>query len=204
MNLLYWFDLAGVAVFAISGALMAGKHHLDIVGIIVLAALTAIGGGTLRDFVLGNTPVFWINDPGYLYVILFASILTFFVAPPLGVRANAVFLIADACGLALFTVIGTQKALLFGASYEAAIIMGTMTGVAGGMMRDSLCGEIPIVLRKEIYAIACVLGGSIYCLGYHYGLDENINITLSFGCAVILRLIAIWFHISLPTLRLRA
>src|SRR5262249_21200175 len=154
---LYVFDLAGVAVFAISGVLAAGRKQLDWVGVLVIATLTAIGGGTVRDVLLDRHPIFWIADPTYLFVICGATIATLAyvrVRPPPG---NAL-LFADALGLALFAVSGAQIAEAQGLAPLIVVLMGTITGVAGGVLRDVLCAEIPLILRRDVYATAAVAG----------------------------------------------
>ena len=162
-ELLYWLDLFGIVVFALSGALMAGRYKLDPFGVVVLAAVTAIGGGTIRDVIL-DTPVFWLVNPIYLYVILTTALLTIiFIRRPKRIPKRFL-LISDALGLALFAVLGTAKSISLGVPVSIAIVMGTITGVAGGMIRDVLCNVIPMILRQEIYATAAILGGSLFAL----------------------------------------
>ena len=160
---LYLLNMFGVAVFAVSGALTAGRKSLDPFGVIVIAVITAIGGGTIRDLLLDNRPIFWIADPAYLVVILAAALATLVYArfrrPPRGS-----LLVADAFGLALFTVTGAQTAETAEVSGLIVILMGTITGVAGGILRDVLCAEIPLILRREIYATASIAGASVYVL----------------------------------------
>ncbi|HYD98754.1 MAG TPA: trimeric intracellular cation channel family protein [Alphaproteobacteria bacterium] len=160
---LYVLDLAAVFVFALSGGLAAARKQLDIVGFIVVGMLTGIGGGTLRDLLIGVRPVFWVFQPEYLLSCTLGGILAFFAAPRIERRLRALS-IADAFGLALGTVIGTQKALDYAAPEVVAVLMGVLTAAAGGIARDVLCNEIPLILRREIYALAAVLGGSVYLL----------------------------------------
>ena len=170
-ELLYWLDIFGVIVFALSGALMAGRYQLDPFGVAVLAAVTAIGGGTIRDVIL-DTPVFWTVDPIYLYVILVTAVLTIVLIRQPKRIPKRFLMIADAFGLALFAVLGTQKALTLGSPIPVAIVMGMITGVAGGMIRDVLCNVIPMILRQEIYATAAILGGALLC-AIHGATVEN-------------------------------
>lgn len=164
MNWLYLFDLIGCGVFAISGAMLAYKRKMDGVGVLVLAAVTAIGGGTIRDLLL-DAPVFWLTDPNYFYAIFIASAFAVvWLNRAQSVPAKALEL-ADALGLALFVVMGTQKALSFGVSDMTAIIMGMMTGCFGGMLRDVLANRVPMILQKELYAMCCICGASVYVLG---------------------------------------
>ena len=158
---LYLLNMFGAAVFAVSGALTAGRKSLDPFGVIVIAVITAIGGGTIRDLLLDIRPIFWIADPTYLVVILSAALATLVYArfrqPPRGS-----LLVADAFGLALFTVTGAQTAEAAEVSGLIVILMGTITGVAGGILRDVLCAEIPLILRREIYATAAIAGATVF------------------------------------------
>jgi uncharacterized membrane protein YeiH len=196
-DLLYRLDLFGVIVFAFSGALMAGRYKLDPFGVVVLSAVTAIGGGTIRDVIL-QTPVFWVKDPVYLYVILATAVLTIiFIRCPKRIPKR-LLLVSDAFGLALFAVLGTEKALSLGTAVPVAIVMGTMSGVAGGMIRDVLCNVIPMILRKEIYATAAILGGTLYTLLLYFDLPQHIAIIGSILGALSLRLAAIYWRVTLP------
>lgn len=195
--MIYWLDLFGIAVFAITGALAAGRKNMDLFGVVVLGLATAMGGGTLRDSILGATPVFWITDSAYVLVATLAALGT--VAAARFVRLPAAVLpVADAIGLATFTVIGTQKALSLGVSAEIAVIMGVMTGVAGGMIRDVLCGEVPLVLRREIYATACLFGAIVFAALNSLFPSEALNTWLGIAAVLSLRLAAIRWNLSLP------
>lgn len=200
-ELLYWLDLFGVVVFAFSGALMAGRYQLDPFGVVVLSAVTAIGGGTIRDLIL-DAPVFWITDPLYLYVILATAVLTIILIRCPKRIPKRFLLIADAFGLALFAVLGTQKALTLGAPISVAIVMGTITGVAGGMIRDVLCNVIPMILRQEIYATAAILGGGMYVFFNYLGWSENFATVCAILGALKLRLAAIYWQVSLPAFQI--
>ncbi|MBA6223641.1 MULTISPECIES: trimeric intracellular cation channel family protein [unclassified Colwellia] len=196
-ELLYRLDLFGIIVFAFSGALMAGRYKLDPFGVVVLSAVTAIGGGTIRDVIL-QTPVFWVENPVYLYVILATALLTIiFIRCPKRIPKR-LLLVSDAFGLALFAVLGTEKALSLGAAVPVAIVMGTMSAVAGGMIRDVLCNVIPMILRKEIYATAAILGGTLYTLLLYVDLPQHIAIIGSIMGALSLRLAAIYWRVTLP------
>ncbi len=196
-ELLYYLDLFGIIVFALSGALMAGRYKLDPFGVVVLASVTAVGGGTIRDVIL-QTPVFWVEKPYYLYVILITALLTIvFVRQP-KLIPKRFLLIADALGLALFAVLGTQKSLYLGAPLPVAIVLGTITGVAGGMIRDVLCNVIPMILRQEIYALAAMLGGGLFVTLDAFGWAENKAIIVAVLAALLLRLAAIYWRVSLP------
>ncbi len=194
---LYLLDLFGVAVFAIWGALTASRKSMDLFGVVVVAVTTAIGGGTVRDVLLDDRPVFWIEDPTYLIVILAAAAATLLYArfrrPP-----RASLLVADAFGLAVFTFIGAQTAYAAGVSNLIVVLMGTITGVAGGVMRDVLCAEVPLILRREVYATAAVAGAAVFVLLQSIGADGPVIALLTVSIAFALRLAAIRFDLHVP------
>ncbi|WDD99662.1 trimeric intracellular cation channel family protein [Thalassomonas actiniarum] len=197
-ELLYYLDLFGVVVFALSGALMAGRYKLDPFGVVVLASVTAVGGGTIRDVILGAYPVFWVANPVYLWLILITAILTILIVRRPKRIPKRFLLIADAFGLALFAVLGTAKALSLSAPMPVAIVMGTLTGVAGGMIRDVLCNVIPMILRQEIYATAAMLGSCLYVALDYFAFGQNTSLILAISGALALRLAAIYWQVSLP------
>lgn len=196
--LIYWLDMAGVIVFALSGVILACRSRMDPFGMLVLAAVTGIGGGTLRDLVLGVRPVFWVSDPTYLWVIVATvglSILGFHYIH----RLSRVFLpVADAFGLALFTVIGAHKALQLETPGVVAVLMGLLTGVAGGMVRDVLARRVPMVLRREVYATASIAGGVVYVALVALATPPGWAIALALAVTLGLRLAAIHWRLSLP------
>lgn len=162
MKLPYLIDLIAVSVFAISGTLAAGRKSLDLVGVYVVAVVTAIGGGTLRDVLLNRHPLFWVVDPNYLFAITGAVVVTLayvrFRPPP-----HQLLLIADAIGLSVFSIVGTLIAEEQGRPWIVAVVMGTLTGTAGGVLRDILCNDIPILFREGyLYATAAAVGATIY------------------------------------------
>ena len=195
--LLYVMDLFGVAVFAITGSLAAGKKRMDLFGVVVLATVTALGGGTLRDLVLGFSPVFWVSAPIYLLVAVATAIVTFFLVRFFGLPLKLLS-VADAFGLAVFTVLGTQKALGMGISPGIAVVMGIMTGVVGGIIRDILSGEIPLILRREIYATASLCGAITFCLVSVALQNQGLAAIASVFVTLALRLSAIKWKMSLP------
>lgn len=194
-------DGFGVLVFAIAGAIQAGRKDMDIFGMSVVAVVTAVGGGTLRDLLLGATPVFWVQQPYIIGIALLAALATFGYAwvsrlPPKSLR------VADALGLAVFVVLGTQKALSWEAPLFIAVLMGVMSGVTGGIIRDLLCGEIPYIFRNEIYATAALLGALVYALGTPL-LGAGWGVGLSLLTTLGLRLMAVYLNWSLPAPRNR-
>ena len=202
-QLVYYFDLFGTAVFAFSGVLVAGRLRMDAIGVIVLAAVTAIGGGTIRDLLIGASPIFWIQDPTYLWVILATAAVGMWLARVPRRLPWYALPVADAFGLALFVVIGAKKALLFGTSGMVAVVMGVITGVAGGLIRDVLAREIPRVLQKEIYATACIFGGVLYTTSVALELAHIPAMLISMLGVLAVRIPAIFRHLSLPSFTLR-
>lgn len=198
MDILYILDLTGTAAFAISGALAGVRRQMDLLGILVLGVVTAIGGGTLRDILLGDTPPFCLKDETYLYVAIAFSLITFF-AHQIVDRHSDALLYFDAIGLGTFVVIGTGKALDFNTGFAGAIIMGMMTATAGGVVRDMLSGQVPLILRKEIYATACLAGGMLFYLLSQLDVTRTTTMLLSATLVVVLRLLAIRHNWSLPT-----
>ena len=203
LSLMATVQLAGVAVFAVSGALAAGRKSLDLLGVVVIATVPATGGGTLRDLLL-DRPVFWVQQPQFLMVILAAALLTIpyvrLARPP-----EKFLQAADALGLALFSISGAQIALAAGCHGLVAVMMGTITGVVGGMLRDVLCNEIPLILRKgHIYATAAIAGCALFVLLRLFAADLDRDVAMGVGMFTIaaLRLAAIAFGLSLPVFQL--
>jgi uncharacterized membrane protein YeiH len=202
MSLRYLVELGGVAVFAISGVLAAGRKSLDLLGVAVIAVVTAIGGGTLRDVLLDRHPIFWIADPAYLWVILAATVVTLGYVR-LWIASRRALLIADALGLAFFTIGGVQIAQQAGHSDPIALLMGTITGVAGGVLRDVLTAEIPLILRPgRLYATAAILGAGLYVLLVGRGVSMEAAALAGMGATAGLRLAAIFWGLMLPVVRL--
>lgn len=195
--MLYLVDLFGVAVFAVTGALVAGERRMDLVGVLVLATVTAIGGGTLRDLLIGAPEVFWVDDPIYILVALAAGLLT--VILPSRFRFPGRSLpIADAIGLAAFAVIGAENAYGAGVPPLIAIVMGVITGVVGGVLRDVIGQRVPIIFSSELYASAAALGASVYVALSAADVGRPIPLTLGLLSALALRLAALHWHIVLP------
>lgn len=201
-QLFYLADLFGVAVFAITGALMAGRKSMDLFGVLVIAIITALGGGTLRDVILGNHPVSWIRDDTYILVASLAAVGTVLWVRLTRPINETGLLVADAFGLAVFTVYGTEVALQHQVPFSTAIIMGVITGVAGGVMRDVICNEIPLIFQKEIYAIACVAGSLVFIGLLHLGLPRWFDTSVAMLVVLGTRLAAIRWGLSLPRFHL--
>lgn len=201
VDVLYLFDLFGVAVFAISGALAAGRKSLDLLGVVVIAVVTAVGGGTTRDLLLDRHPIFWIADPTYLLVIIGPALLTIWYTnykdPP-----EKALLFADALGLAVFTILGAQITQEVVSNSVIIVIMAAITGTVGGLLRDVLSNEIPLILRRDVYATAALTGATIYLLLQLTTLPPTLNIILGMFVVIGLRLAAIQWNLHLPRFKL--
>ena len=197
---IHLLDLFGTAVFATTGALAAGRKQMDIFGVVVLGCVTALGGGTLRDVIL-DLPVFWVSDTMYLAVAAIVAIGIFALAQRRQIPAM-VLMYADAVGLAVFTVIGFQKGFKATQEYSIAIVMGMTTGVVGGIIRDILSGEIPLILRREIYASASLCGAALLALFTYLQLTSSFTVLAAILTTLIIRLIALHRKLALPLFRL--
>jgi uncharacterized membrane protein YeiH len=199
----YPLELIGTFFFAISGALaMHDKDH-DWFGAGFTGFITAIGGGTLRDIMLGSYPLVWIGDINFLYAVLggvVAAILFFRIF----LKWRRMFLLFDTLGISFFTILGTEKAIAMGVRPEIAAIMGMFTAVMGGVIRDTLTNEIPVVFRKEIYATACLVGAIAYLiLDLNTPLERNYNLIISISFIILIRLLAVKYRLTLPGFRKR-
>jgi len=201
MAMFYAIDLFGTAVFAVSGAVVASRKEMDIFGVLVLATVTAVGGGTLRDLLLGVRPVFWIADPTYLLVACLAALVRVFVGRFRFMR-NKTLVVSDAIGLAFFCVMGAYKGLVAGTPTGIPVLLGTMTGVFGGIFRDLLAGEVPLILRGDLYATCAAAGAGTFELLWRLGFDPFAAGWIAMAVALILRLGALRWHWNLPPLPL--
>lgn len=199
-----WLEQFAVAVCAISGALAAAGRRLDLFGVIVLAIVTAVGGGTIRDLCLGARPVFWVEDPTYIINATGVALVTFVVAR-FWVLPQRVLLIADAVGLALFTIAGTEKALIYNSTGVIAVLFGIVTGVAGGCLRDVLRREIPLVFQPDIYlyATASFCGATALVLLNQWSPGFEGNRLIAMALILALRLAAMWWKLKLPVFHSR-
>jgi len=197
-------DYAGVFLFAASGGIIAARHQLDPFGAAILGAVTGMGGGTLRDLILGATPVYWVTSPEFLGVALAGGVVGYYATALVengrGIRKAALNW-ADAAGLSVFCVIGAQAGLAAGAHWGIAMLTGVMSAAFGGLVRDIIVNEVPLVLRAEIYALAALAGAGVY-VGLAEGLvfDPGLSALAGAGVAFILRGCAILFHWSLPAI----
>lgn len=199
MDLQYPLELIGTFMFAISGALAVRDREHDIFGAGFTGFITAIGGGTLRDVLLGSYPLVWIGDVYFLYAIL-AGVFTAFVFPRIMLKLRKTMFLFDTLGIGFFTVLGVEKSLSLGVRPEIAAIMGMFSAVMGGVIRDTLVNEIPILFRKEVYASACLAGAILYLVLNYFGLHRDINLLVSISVIISIRLIAVKYKLSLPRL----
>lgn len=196
LETIYYIDLLGTMVFAVSGAMATMRHNIDLFGASFTGFVTAIGGGSLRDIFLNLRPV-WVDDGNYLVAILIGVLIAVLFKKVLDKLARTLFLF-DALGIGFFTVVGVQKSLAFDSSDIAAVVLGMFSAVMGGVIRDTLLNETPLIFRKEIYATAC-LSGAILCVILD-SLDVNytLNAFLSASIVVIIRVIAVKYRLTLP------
>jgi uncharacterized membrane protein YeiH len=198
-DLLFWVMLVAVAVSAISGVLVAGKHDFDLFGMIIIALVAALGGGSVRDVLL-NIDLFWIHNQLFVIVAILSGIGTFFYARHHRISLNLI-LVPDAIGLATFSVAGTMKALSLGAPWLVASLMGVVTGVVGGMLRDILCNETPIVFRSTLYATAAWAGGLLYIALNQLHVDSALAAAIAGLAIFLIRMAAIKWGLTLPAFR---
>jgi uncharacterized membrane protein YeiH len=197
-NLLYWIVLAAVAVNALTGVLDAGRKNMDLVGVVMVGTATALGGGTVRDVLL-QRPVFWLGEQVYLIVAVATTLVIFFAVRGLRLPPR-LFLIPDAIGLALFTIVGTQIALQWQAPWLAASLLGVITGVVGGVVRDVLCNEVPLVfVRGELYVTAAWIGAMVLIGLQALGVSPVAAAWAGMATVLAIRLAAMAFRITLPT-----
>jgi uncharacterized membrane protein YeiH len=200
MSVLPALDLLGVAVFAVSGAELALEEQLDLFGVLVLAAVTALGGGLLRDLLLGATPPAALKDGRYLVVALLTGVLVFLAAGRT-TRIAGTVRVFDAAGLGLFVATGTTKALDAGLGTVPAIAVGCLTGIGGGMARDVLVGEVPVVLRRELYAVPAALGAAVVTVGNGLDLDRGPIAAAGAGLVFAVRMLGVWRDWHFPVAR---
>lgn len=202
MNVLYLIELMAIGVFAASGCLAAGRKQLDLIGVLVVAVVTATGGGTLRDLLLNRHPISWIADPNILYVIVASVPMTMLYVrywkPPAPVLS-----IADAIGLSVYAIVGAKYAEAAGKAGIVCVIMGTMTGSAGGVIRDTICNDVPVLFRSGyLYASAAIIGCTVYLILQGMGLNQDIAAYISMATIGMVRVCSIIYKWNLPVFRL--
>ncbi len=202
LSLFTILDLLGTVAFAISGALAAMNRKLDLFGIFIIAFVTAIGGGTLRDALIGSTPVMWMEHTVYIYLIGVVTILSIIFRNKIYYLKTSLFLF-DTIGLGIFTITGVETGIQNGLDPIVCITLGAMTGTFGGVIRDILCNEIPVIFRKEIYATASILGATIFIILYELNFNTDLIYIVTSLIIISIRLAVVKFKISLPTFTLK-
>ncbi|MDJ0708930.1 MAG: trimeric intracellular cation channel family protein [Woeseiaceae bacterium] len=199
MSFVYTLEMLGTAAFAVSGALAASRKRMDIFGFCVLALMPAVGGGTIRDIIIDRVPVFWVSDNRYVAVAIISALVVFF-APHRrpGIRRE-VLVWADALGLALFAALGTEICLQYETGALVAVMLGVTTAVTGGMIRDVICNEIPLILSREIYATAAFAASLAFVAGDALALGDNVSLAIAVATGLLIRGLAIVYNWSLPS-----
>jgi len=200
MEFIYVLDILGTFAFAVSGALVASDKKFDLFGLVIIAFVTAVGGGMLRDLLIDAHPINWIGDLNYMYTIFLAVIFTFLFKSKIAHLSKTMFLF-DTVGLSVFTLLGLEKGLSFNLNPIIALIMGMISAVFGGVLRDVLTNKIPLIFEKEIYASACLIGGISYLLLTYFNMTENVIFVFSASIIVIIRVIAVKFKLQLPKIK---
>ncbi len=200
MNIIYALDLIGTFAFAISGALVAIKKDFDLFGVIIIAFVTAVGGGMLRDILINAHPINWIGDLNYIWVILSAVVFTFLFKSKIAPLSKTMFLF-DTIGIGVFTILGVQKGLNFDLHPFVALTMGMVSAVFGGVIRDVLTNQIPLIFHKEIYASACLLGGLTYLVSSQFIHIEWMPFIIGASTVIIMRSIAVKYQLELPKIK---
>lgn len=202
MDLLLALDYIGTFVFAISGTLTAANKRLDFFGATVIGFVTAVGGGTLRDMMLGDLPVAWMQNINYFWVIIAGVAVTIIFRKQVMQLKRTLFLF-DTIGIAVFTILGLKKALLLNIDPPMAVMMGLSSAVVGGVIRDTLCNEVPLIFHREIYATACIAGALVYLLTSYLGIPETICELSTVVSIIIIRIVVVKFNIALPRLDIK-
>ncbi|MGI9530418.1 trimeric intracellular cation channel family protein [Lutimonas sp.] len=198
MSIIDFLDLLGTAAFAISGALFAIKKRMDTFGVLIIAFVTAVGGGTLRDMLIGADSITWMRDLNYIYVIFVSVFFAIIFRKNIGYLSKSLFLF-DTIGLGIFTIIGTEIGLQYDFHPLICVALGMITATFGGVIRDTLSNEIPLIFQKEIYATACIIGASTYLVLNEFHIDQNLIQILTTIMVIVVRLIAVKFKLKLPT-----
>ena len=197
MNAVFIIDVCGTFAFAVSGVMTAIEKRFDLFGAIIMAFVTALGGGTLRDVLIGSTPVWWMESNIHLFIII-STVPVVFVFFKVLLRLKKTFFIFDTLGIGLFTVLGMQKAIEMGLSPLVSVMMGVVTAVFGGVIRDVLSNKVPLIFEKEIYAFACFSGALTYLGLKTIHFNEEFNLFFSVAVVIAIRLLAIKFEWSIP------
>jgi len=200
MSIIYTLDIIGTFAFAVSGALIASKKKFDLFGVVIIAFVTAVGGGMMRDVLINYHPINWIGDLNYIWTILVAVIFTFLFKSKIAPLSKTLFLF-DTIGIAVFTMLGTEKGLNFGLHPFIAAVMGVVSAVMGGVLRDVLTQQVPLIFKKEIYALACFIGAFVFLILHYFKFGINIQYIVTTLTVIIVRLIAVKYKLELPKIK---
>lgn len=190
-------DILGTIAFAVSGALAGIHKRLDIFGVFIIALVTSIGGGTVRDLLIGNTPVTWLLNLQTFYIVIGSTTIAIVFRQKLGFFRKSLFLF-DTIGIGIFTIIGIEKGLSVDLSPIVCVLLGTITACVGGVTRDILCNEIPVIFRKEIYATACLAGGIMFFALQYIGINNDVIYIATAGTIILIRVLAVKYELSFP------
>jgi uncharacterized membrane protein YeiH len=197
LNPIYALDLIGTFAFALSGALVAHKQGFDLFGVVIIAFVTAVGGGMVRDVLIVSHPINWIGNLAYIWVILGAVVCVFLFKSKVAPLSKTLFLF-DAIGISVFTLLGLQKSIDAELPLFVALIMGMVSSVFGGVIRDVLTREVPLIFKKEIYASACLIGGLVYLVFHYFEYTGAIQFAVSASVIFLVRIISVVYHLELP------
>ena len=200
MDIMYVLDIIGTFAFAISGALFASNKKFDLFGVIIIAFATAVGGGMIRDVLINAHPINWIGELNYIWTILIAVLFTFLFKSKIAPLSKTMFLF-DTIGISVFTLLGVQKGLNYDLHPFIAVVMGMVSAVMGGVIRDVLTNQIPLIFRKEIYASACLAGGVVFLICNFFNFSEAVRIIATMSTIIGIRLIAVKYHLELPKIK---
>ena len=200
MNIIYAIDIAGTFAFAISGALVAIKKDFDVFGVIIIAFVTAVGGGMIRDVLINAHPINWIGDINYIWTILTAVAITFLFKSKIAPLRKTMFLF-DTIGISVFTLLGLQKGLAYDLHPFVALVMGMVSAVFGGVIRDVLTRKVPLIFKKEIYASACLAGGVIYLVLLKFNINEDVRFIIAASAIILIRTVVVKYELELPRIK---
>ena len=200
MDLIYILDIVGTFAFAISGALVASDKKFDLFGVIIIAFVTAVVGGMLLDILMNAHPINWFGDLNYVWTILIAVIFTMIFKSKIAPLSKTMFLF-DTIGIGVFTLIGVQKGFSYNLHPFVAIIMGMISSVFGGVLRDILTNKVPLIFKKEIYASACLIGGLVFWLSNYFQVSQLFQFFITLFSVILVRSIAVKFHLELPKIK---
>jgi uncharacterized membrane protein YeiH len=200
VNIIYTLDIAGTFAFAISGALVAIKKDFDIFGVIIIAFVTAVGGGMMRDVLINAHPINWINDINYIWTILTAVGITFLFRSRIAPLRKTMFLF-DTIGISVFTLSGLEKGLAYDLHPFVALVMGMVSAVFGGVIRDVLTRKVPLIFKKEIYASACLAGGVVYLILSNFNINKDLHFVIPAAVIFIIRTVVVKYKLELPKVK---